>query len=139
MSNQVIVFTDADGQFSMCIPTGELPIEEVQQKDIPKDCESFIVDVANLPANANDFFEAWQHIGSVVTINLAKAKEITKARLRIERAPLLIEQDIAFQRALETNASTETIIEEKQRLRHLPELADQCQSIEELRALTAKK
>lgn len=135
MSNQVIVFTDADGQFSMCIPTGELPIEEVQQKDIPRDCESFIVDVANLPTNANDFFEAWQHISGVVTINLAKAKEITKARLRIERAPLLMEQDIAFQRALENGADTKAIIDEKNRLRDITKLVDNCTSLVELRAL----
>jgi hypothetical protein len=137
MSNQVIVFTDANGQFSVCIPTGELPIEEVQQKDIPSDCESFIVDFANLPTNANDFFEAWEQKNGVVTVNLAKAKEITKARLRIERAPLFIEQDIAFQRSLETGAPIAAIVAERQRLRDLPLLADSAQSLAELRALKA--
>ena len=37
----------------------------------------------------------------MITINLDKAKEITKDRLRAERTPLLQAQDVAFQRALE--------------------------------------
>lgn len=40
----------------------------------------------------------------MITINIDKAKEITKARLRTEREPLLQAQDVAFQRALESGA-----------------------------------
>jgi len=36
-----------------------------------------------------------------ITINITKAKAITKDRLRAERTPLLQAQDVAFQRALE--------------------------------------
>ena len=36
----------------------------------------------------------------MITINLDKAKEIKKQKLRQERAPLLAAQDVAFQRAL---------------------------------------
>ena len=39
-----------------------------------------------------------------IVINFDKAKEITKNRLRAERAPLLQAQDVAFQRALESGA-----------------------------------
>ena len=53
----------------------------------------------------------------MIVINIDKAKEITKARLRQERAPLLQAQDVAFQRALETGADTTAIVAEKQRLR----------------------
>jgi hypothetical protein len=137
--DKLIIFTNHFGGLSICVPTGEIPIEQVQTKDIPEGIESFITPADVLPNADYDFRNAWEQTNGTVTVNLNKAKELTKKRLRIERAPLLIEQDIAFQRALETNANTETIIEEKQRLRHLPELADQCQSIEELRALTAKK
>jgi hypothetical protein len=45
-----------------------------------------------------------------ITVNLAAAKTITKERLRNERKPLLETQDILFQRALETSASTTAIV-----------------------------
>ena len=65
-----------------------------------------------------------------------KAKEITKTRLRQEREPLLTIQDVAFQRALETNADTTVIVAEKQRLRDITNLADIATTIDELKAIT---
>lgn len=70
------------------------------------------------------------------TINLEKAREITKTRLRKEREPLLQALDIQFQRALETDASTTAIVEEKQRLRDITDLVDQAQTVDELKQLT---
>jgi hypothetical protein len=74
----------------------------------------------------------------MITINLDKAKDITKNRLRIERTPLLQAQDVAFQRALENNADTTAIVAEKQRLRDITILADEATTLDELKALEAK-
>tara|TARA_R110000868_G_scaffold38964_1_gene136136 strand:- start:1522 stop:1746 length:225 start_codon:yes stop_codon:yes gene_type:complete len=74
----------------------------------------------------------------MITINLDKAKDITKNRLRIERAPLLQAQDVLFQRALENNADTTAIVAEKQRLRDITILADEATTLDELKALKAK-
>lgn len=71
----------------------------------------------------------------MITINIAKAKDITKDRLRTERAPLLAAQDVAFQRALESNADTAAIVAEKQRLRDITKVVDTCSTVEELKAL----
>ena len=71
----------------------------------------------------------------MITINIAKAKDITKQRLRAERAPLLAAQDVAFQRALESNADTAAIVAEKQRLRDITKVVDMCSTVEELKAL----
>jgi hypothetical protein len=73
----------------------------------------------------------------MITINLDKAKAITKDRLRAERTPLLQAQDVLFQRALETNADTTAIVAEKQRLRDVTDLATTSLTLEQLRALTA--
>jgi hypothetical protein len=73
----------------------------------------------------------------MITINLDKAKEITKARLRAEREPLLQAQDVLFQRALETGADTAAIVVEKQRLRDITQLVDACVTTDELRNLKA--
>ena len=65
----------------------------------------------------------------------AKAQELTKVRLRREREPLLAAQDVAFQRAQETNADTSAIVAEKQRLRDITKLADSATTLAELRAI----
>jgi hypothetical protein len=71
----------------------------------------------------------------MITINLNKAKTINKDRLRVERSPLLQEQDVAFQRALESGADTSAIVAEKQRLRDITKLADQATTLDELKAI----
>ena len=73
----------------------------------------------------------------MITINIDKAKAITKDRLRAERSPLLQEQDVAFQRALESSADTAAIVAEKQRLRDITKLADAANTLEDLSALKA--
>jgi hypothetical protein len=73
----------------------------------------------------------------MITINLDKAKAITKERLRAERTPLLLAQDVAFQRALEEGADTTAIVAEKQRLRDITNLADQATTLDELKELGA--
>ena len=72
----------------------------------------------------------------MITINLDKAKDITKDRLRAERKPLLEALDVQFQRALETGAPTTEIVAEKQRLRDITLLADQATSTDELKGIT---
>ena len=135
---KAIIYTNESGGVSLCIPTGEIPIEQVVSKDVPA-VPSFIVEMASLPMGDNDFFNAWEQTNGVVTVNLTKAKEITKRRLRAEREPLLAAQDVLFQRALETGADTAPIVAEKQRLRDVPTLADACTDLNQLRALKAAK
>ena len=130
---QVIIFTNDNGGVSVCIPTGELPIEAVKAKDTPS--TSIIVQDYELPQADNDFFNAWELADGVVTVNIAKAKEITKDRLRAARAPLLAAQDVLFQRAQESGADTTAIVAEKNRLRDITNLADACTTTAELRAL----
>ena len=130
---QVIIFTNDNGGVSVCIPTGELDINAVKAKDTPS--HSIIVQDSELPQADNDFFNAWELANGVVTVNIDKAKEITKARLRAEREPLLAAQDVLFQRALESGADTTAIVAEKQRLRDVTGLVDGCTTTAELRAL----
>ncbi len=72
-----------------------------------------------------------------IIINIAKAKDITKDRLRFERKPLLEAQDVAFQRALESGADTSAIVAEKQRLRDITNQVDTMTTVEQLKTVTA--
>jgi len=53
-------------------------------------------------------------------VDMAKAREIHKTKIRNARAPKLAELDIEFQKALETGASTTDIVAKKQALRDAP-------------------
>jgi uncharacterized protein YdaT len=68
-----------------------------------------------------------------IIVDINKAKDITKDRLRAERKSLLEAQDVAFQRALESNADTSAIVAEKQRLRDITNQVDSMTTVEELK------
>ena len=73
-----------------------------------------------------------------IIVDINKAKDITKDRLRAERKPLLEAQDVLFQRALESSADTSAIVAEKQRLRDITQLVDTANTVEQLKILTIK-
>ena len=74
----------------------------------------------------------------MITINIDKAKDITKDRLRNERKPLLEQSDVDFMRALESGQDTSAIVAEKQRLRDITKQVDSMTTIEELKAATVE-
>lgn len=129
---QIIIYTNDNGGVSMCVPTGELDINAVKAKDTPS--HSIIIEDSELPDN--DFFNAWELNNGTVSVNLTKAKALTKARLRIEREPLLAAQDVLFQRAQESSADTTAIVAEKTRLRNITNLADSCTTTDQLKVLS---
>ena len=73
-----------------------------------------------------------------VSINMDKAKVITKDRLRDDRKPLLEEQDILFMKAQEAGTSTSAIVTEKQRLRDITTQVDSMTTTDELKAATVE-
>ena len=75
----------------------------------------------------------------MITVNIPKAKDITKDRLRLDRKPLLEAQDVLFMQAQESGADTTDIVAEKQRLRDITKKADTCKTTDELKALKVKE
>ena len=132
---QVIIYSNENGNISVCTPTGEISIEAVLAKDCPS--HAIIVDRSELPNEHNEFFNAWELNAGKVTVNHTKAQGITKDRLRAERAPLLTALDVQYQRAQEDGRDTAIIISEKQRLRDVTKLADTATTLDELKALSA--
>ena len=100
------------------LPPTAISVREVDESDIPTD---------------RTFRNAWED-NDGIKVNVPKAKDITKNRLRAERKPLLEAQDILFQRALEIGASTAEIVKEKQRLRDITKQVDALASLDELKA-----
>ena len=54
------------------------------------------------------------------SIDMAKAREIHKEKIRVARKPLLEALDVEFQKALEAGSSTTDIVAKKQALRDAP-------------------
>ena len=68
-----------------------------------------------------------------ITVDITKAKVITKDRLREERKPLLEAQDILFMQAQEAGTSTTAIVTEKQRLRDITNQVDSMTTLDQLK------
>ena len=69
-----------------------------------------------------------------ISVDITKAKVITKDRLRVDRKPLLEAQDILFMKAQEAGTSTSAIVTEKQRLRDITNQVDSMTTTDELKA-----
>ena len=69
-----------------------------------------------------------------ITVDITKAKVITKDRLRADRKPLLEAQDILFMKAQEAGSDTSAIVTEKQRLRDITNQVDSMTTTNELKA-----
>ena len=88
---------------------------------VDKDGNQIDASTATVPAN-RDFRNAWSLSGSVITEDLATAKEIFKDKIREVRAPLLAAEDVAYMKALEADdASAKTAsVTKKNNLRDAP-------------------
>ena len=96
---KIIIYTNEEtGGVSLCIPSGEVPIDEVQ-RHTPHG--SRIVESDSLPHTHYDFLNAWVLQDGEVTIDMRKALAIRQDQLRDERASILASLDVQFMKALE--------------------------------------
>ena len=68
-------------------------------------------------------------------INIDKAKNIWKDKIRVARKPKLEELDIEFVRAQETGADTSAIVAKKKELRDFPAQVDSATTTDEIKAV----
>lgn len=131
-----IIYTTDEGTVAVLIPTDEcgLSIEEIAAKDVPEGKEYKIVDVSELSSDRT-FRNAWV-LDNEITVDILKAKVITKNKLREQRKPLLEAQDILFMQAQESGSDTSDIVTEKQRLRDITNQVDSMTTVEELKGAT---
>ena len=100
---------------------------------VDKDGNQIDASTATVPAN-RDFRGAWSLSGSVISEDLAKAKEIFADKVREARSPLLEALDTDYMKALETSADTTQIVADKQALRDAPTAGNSASTIAELKA-----
>lgn len=71
----------------------------------------------------------------MITIDISKAKEVWKNKIRIAREPALEKLDIDFMKAQEAGTDTTSIVADKNTLRNLPEQVDTATTTDEIKAV----
>jgi len=70
-----------------------------------------------------------------ITIDITKAKEVWKDKIRFQRAGALKKLDLDFMKAQEDGTDTTSIIADKNILRDLPEQVDTATTTDEIKAV----
>jgi len=71
----------------------------------------------------------------MITIDISKAKDIWKDKIRDARKPALEKLDVNFVKAQETSSDTTSIVADKQTLRDLPSQVDTATTVDEIKAV----
>ena len=85
MTNQRIIFQNAEGGVSVIIPTGDLSIEEIAVKDVPEGVAFEIVTTDEIPSDRT-FRGAWVLGDCCIEHDLDKCKAIGHDKRRAARA-----------------------------------------------------
>lgn len=115
-----IVYKKQDGTgIAVVIPADpEADIAAVAEASVPVGVPYAVVDESAIPSDRT-FRDAWVHEGEKVGVDMPRAREIHKERLRSIRAPILESLDVQFMRAVETgdDAKKADVAAKKQALR----------------------
>ena len=71
----------------------------------------------------------------MITIDISKAKEVWKNKIRIARKSVLENLDVDFVKAQEAGTDTTSIVADKNTLRDLPEQVDTATTTDEIKAV----
>ena len=71
----------------------------------------------------------------MITIDISKAKEVWKDKIREARKSALEKLDVDFIKAQETSIDTSSIVADKQTLRDLPSQVDTATTTDEIKAV----
>lgn len=118
---QVIAFETSDGLVSLLYAAPGVSISSAAA-DIPGDAIAnwWMGDDTELPAGFRNFIEAIALNGNKAPgVDMAKAREILRNKIREARAPLFQEHDVKFMLALEKGEPTDAAVAAKQELRDL--------------------
>jgi hypothetical protein len=116
-----IIYIDDDNNVCIITPIDNCgkTIEQIKEQIVPSGKSADIISKDKIP-NSPYFLDAYDYASQKFSLNMSKAKEIHKKKIRQARTPKLAELDIEFQKALETSADTSAIVAKKKALRDAP-------------------
>ena len=118
---KVIIYESADG-LAVVFPASHLDVNEVAQDLVPLNTKFEVVESAQLPDDP-EFWGAWT---IDCKIDIKKAREIWKDKIRIARNARLKDLDIEWMKAMENGESkvAASVAAKKQMLRDVTERED---------------
>ena len=119
--SKVIIYNQENGIMAVCVPAENcgLTIEEIAAKDCPEGAR--IIENTDLDSLDNEFRNAWSCDADMnPTIDMEKARDVWRDKIRIARKPKLAELDIQYMRAQEAGEDTSAIVATKNKLRDFP-------------------
>lgn len=125
-----IIYTEND-IMKVIIPAGK----DLSTKDlngiatavVPDGISFKIINQSDLPSDRT-FRDAWKEDGGSIGVDITKAREVQKDKIRIARAPLMTALD-------HKQNDGEDVSAERQRLKDFPDLVNTVTDLEELKAL----
>ncbi len=117
-------------------------VAHVLKISAPEDAVNVVILAGDEPIFQDlTFRNAWEFDGDqAITVNMSKAREIHRSRLREQRGPELAKLDVDFLRSLETDdkIGKASIVAKKQRLRDAPAhiAIESAKTPDELKAIT---
>lgn len=128
-----VVIKNPDGSIGIMHPVLDcgLTLEQIIAKDVPAGLPYEVVEDSAIPTDRT-FRNAWKHD---LSVDIPKAQEITKARLRIERKPLLETLDVEVMRNITDPVKLAEIEAQKQELRDITKVVDTLTTVDELKAV----
>jgi hypothetical protein len=128
-----VIVHEVNGILAVTVPAKNSMMYEVLERN--KITNYQIVDSSEIPSD-REYRNAWKYDNGI-NVDIDKAKEIHKDKLRIKRKPLLQRLDVDYMMALEKGDTIlcKQIAEEKQKLRDItksPEITE-ARSVEDLK------
>lgn len=136
--SKVIIYNQENGIMAVCVPAENcgLTVEEIAAKDCPEGAR--IIENTDLDSLDNEFRNAWSCDADMnPTIDMEKARDVWRDKIRMARKPKLEELDIQYMRAQEAGEDTSAIVATKNKLRDFPAKPeiDSASTVEELKVI----
>ena len=119
--SKVIIYNQENGIMAVCVPAENcgLTVQEIAAKDCPEGAR--IIENTDLDSLDNEFRNAWSCDADMnPTIDMEKARDVWRDKIRNARKPKLEALDIQYMRAQEAGEDTSAIVETKNKLRDFP-------------------
>ena len=130
--SKIIIFSNDNNGIGFCVPSPNLDINYVKNKDCPT---GIIVDKSVITNLDQTFFDAYELVDNAPALNIEKAKPIWQNKIRVARKSALEELDADYMKAQEAGSDTASIVTKKQTLRDFPVEVNTATTLDEIKAV----
>lgn len=117
---KVIIYNNEEGQASIVYPIEGQALDKVIAKAVPPGVSYQVINKSDVPSDKT-FRNALMVKNKTLEFDMPRARQIHMDRIRVDRDKKLKELDVEFIKALETGKNTAALVQQKQKLRNIPQ------------------